>query len=282
METTLSNEEPKEAGTQEGLRRQACRRSHFCPGLGLALLGHPLLGMLGIVAALLPALAILYLTFASGAPALWLFIAGLLVYLVFYALEQFLCGRIAIRPEGQQNVLARKPINVCVGAYLVYVAALCIGLFNLGVKQLQGQGMTPTVLPGERFLYRKYIYPEDLRAGHLVLFQTAADSGWGQGGDEVLGRILAVPGDRLAIAAGHYVVNGKQEAAVAPVGAYRPRLEIPQAPATLIVPPNCYFIVQDNAQDSLDSRILSWARKPDLIATRALLLSRREFGKELE
>jgi len=248
----------------------------------LALLGHPLLGMVGLVAALLPALAILYLTFASGTPALWIFIATLLVTLVFYALEQFLCGRISMRPEGQQSFLARKPINVCVGAYLAYLVALCIGLFNVGVKQLQGQGMAPTVLPGERFLYRKYVYPEDLRAGHLVLFQTSADSGWGHGGDEVLGRILAVPGDRLAIAAGHYLVNGKQEAAVAPVGAYRPKLEIPLAPATLTVPPNCYFIVQDNAQDSFDSRVLSWARKPDLIATRALLLSRRDFGKELE
>jgi hypothetical protein len=57
METTLSNEEPRQAGTEEGLRRQACRRSHFCPGLRLALLGHPLLGMVGVVTALVPALA---------------------------------------------------------------------------------------------------------------------------------------------------------------------------------------------------------------------------------
>ena len=79
-----------------------------------------------------------------------------------------------------------------------------------------------------------------------------------------------------------YLVNGKRTVPVGPLGGLRPSLAIPKAPQVSTVPAGCYFIVQDNSQNSFDSRVLSWARESDLIGTRAIVLIGHDFGKEVE
>ena len=98
----------------------------------------------------------------------------------------------------------------------------------------------------------------------------------------VVARILAIPGDELSVQGGHYLVNGKRTVPASPLGKFRPSLEIPQAPKALTAPPGCYFIVQDDSQNSFDSRVLSWARESNLVATRAIVVIGHAFGKEVE
>jgi len=95
-------------------------------------------------------------------------------------------------------------------------------------------------------------------------------------------RILAIPGHELSVEGDHYLVNGKRTVPVSPLGKYRPTIEIPQAPKALTIPAGCYFIVQDNPQNSFDSRVLSWAKDSDLIGTRAIVLIGHAFGKEVK
>ena len=141
--------------------------------------------------------------------------------------------------------------------------------------------MAPTILPGERILYSKYAQETDLLPEHLIAFRTSKESAWGKGGDVVIARILAAPGDRLAVEHDHYVVNNQRRAEVAPTGRFAPVIDVGALPKETTVPPNCFFVVQDTASQSFDSRVLSWARKENVIATKLFLVSRRGFGKSL-
>ena len=80
----------------EHLRRQARKRSHFWPGSGFALLGHPGLACAGTATiALMPA-ALLVLALAFRPFYIWSFIASMVIYLCFYAAEQIMCRSVAI------------------------------------------------------------------------------------------------------------------------------------------------------------------------------------------
>jgi signal peptidase I len=152
----------------------------------------------------------------------------------------------------------------------------------MGSMRIGGQGMMPTLISGDILLYRNHVFREDLHPDHLVFFRTSADSAWGNGGDLVVARILATPGDELSVLGGHFLVNGKRALPASPLGKFRSSLEIPPPPKSLRVPPGCYFVVQDDPKNSFDSRVLSWAREPKLVATRAIVLTGHAFGKEVE
>jgi signal peptidase I len=230
----------------EQLRRQARWRSHFWPGSGFALLGHPVLAFIGTATiALMPATLFCF-TFSFRAFFIWAFLASVVIYLCFYCAEQLICRSIAIYPGGDKRFLSKFLIPLCAVGYVALLGVLVFCFLSVSTLQIVGQGMTPTLLPGEMLLYKKHVFPEDLRPGHLVFFRTSPDSAWGKGGDLVVARILAQPGQELSIEGDHYVLDGQRTVPVAPLGTNRPALEIPRAPEGLTVPPGCYFIVQDN------------------------------------
>jgi signal peptidase I len=213
---------------------------------------------------------------------IWSLLASMVIYLCFYLAEQKMCRTVAIYPGGDKQLLSRFLIPLCVAGYVGLVGMIVVCFLNVGTLRIGGQGMTPTLVPGDILLFNKFVFQQDLRPGHIVFFRTSPDSTWGRGGDLVVARILAQPGHELSVEGGHYVVNGKRTAQVAPLGANRPSLEIPQAPQALTVPVGCYFIVQDNPPNSFDSRVLSWARESDLTGTRAIILIGSAFAKEVE
>jgi signal peptidase I len=266
----------------EQLRRQARWRSHFWPGSGFALLGHPVLALIGTATiALMPATLICF-SFTFRPFFIWAFLASVVIYLFFYGAEQLLCRSIVIYPDGDKRFLSRFLIPLCSVGYVAVLGVLVFCFLSVSTLQIVGPGMTPTLRPGELLLYKKKVFPEDLRPGHLVFFRTSPASAWGKGGDLVVARILAQPGQELSMEADHYILDGQRSVPVAPLGANRPALEIPLAPEALTVPPGCYFIVQDNPQNSFDSRVLSWAKESDVIGTRAIIVIGHAFGREME
>ena len=98
----------------------------------------------------------------------------------------------------------------------------------------------------------------------------------------MIGRVLAIPGDAIAIRGTRYQVNGKETVEVSPIGSHRVVLDIPESPARTTVPSDCFFIVQVQPSKALDSRTLSWAKRQDIVATNLWLLSRRALGQALE
>jgi hypothetical protein len=99
----------------------------------------------------------------------------------------------------------------------------------------------------------------------------------------VLGRILAAPGDTIAILAGHYQVNGKDTGReVSPLGQYPVVVDIPDAPEHVTVPADCYFVSQEQRSNALDSRTISWAWRQNILATKLWLASSRGLIKALQ
>jgi signal peptidase I len=212
----------------------------------------------------------------------WLAIGLLLGLIILWVVELIALGRIQIRPSGESSVFSRHFVLECVLTYAgALVAAVCL-LVNFGSLVTRGEGMSPLVDPGERLLYHKRVVATDLVPGKVFTFGVAPDSSWGRPGDVVLARILAGPGDKLAISQGHYQLNGKAVGVeVSPAGQFQVVVNVPEAPAQITVPPDCYFVVQEQPPKALDSRTLSWARRQDVIATKLWLVSPRGLGKPL-
>jgi signal peptidase I len=225
---------------------------------------------------------LLGLVFSFRSFFLWSLLASFVIYLCYYVAEQTMCRSIAVNPGGDKKLLSKFFVPICAAGYAGLIGLPIICLFGVGVFRIGGAGMTPTLLSGELLLYKKHVFQKDLHSGHLLFFRTSTESAWGKGGDVIVARILAIPGQELSIEGDHYLVDGKRAATVAPLGKYRPALEIPQAPQVLTVPDGCYFIVQDNPQNSFDSRVLSWAKESDVLATKAFVIIGRAFGKEVE
>jgi signal peptidase I len=127
--------------------------------------------------------------------------------------------------------------------------------------------MNPTLKPNELFVYYKRVDPETVLPASVVVFKNANDSGWGRPGSLVVSRILAGPGDRLAMDGDYYVVNGSRAWRVAAVGERNICIDVPPAPAALVVPDGCYFTVQNTPAQGLDSRVLCWLRKEKIVSS---------------
>jgi signal peptidase I len=147
---------------------------------------------------------------------------------------------------------------------------------------MAGTGMSPALPRGERVLYKRQVFQEDLRTGRFIVFKVSGESKWGIKDSLIAARILAQPGDTISIDGSHYLVNGKTSAPVGTLAGYDPVVDVPQAPQSLTVPAGCWFVVQDEAPDSFDSRVLSWAKEGNVVATRAIVIIGHGFGREVE
>jgi signal peptidase I len=144
----------------------------------------------------------------------------------------------------------------CSAHWLCLGIALVLLLTRFGSVQLAGSGMAPTLGKGERAVYHRRVDPERLNRGTVILYRLSSHSAWGTAGWLVVSRILAVPGDRLSIREGQYLVNGESGPPVGETGQYAPVIQVPLAPAALTVPENRYFIVQDDPANGLDRRVV--------------------------
>lgn len=253
----------------------------MCPGAGFALLGRAKLAVSAFLTSLALLGAIAWLMVRPGPAALWACLALFVPTIVLWLVEQFVIKRSVAQPS--------KP-KFLVGGFLLATAAVWLAsafivlLFStrFGSLQVAGPGMAPTISKGERLLYAKRIVPERLRRGMVILFRVSDRSAWRKPGSLAISRILGVPGDRLSIREGAYLVNGKVAAEVGVTGQYKPVVEIPIAPETLIVPEGRFFIVQDLPSGGFDSRVLSWVETDDVVSSQLYRLNARRFLNEVQ
>jgi signal peptidase I len=171
---------------------------------------------------------------------------------------------------------------------LVAIVAVAIGLalliqaFVIKPYQIPSPSMVPTLEVGQRVLVNRFIYHlKDPEVGDIVVFHppTGATGGGPECGarhsshqacpapsakesdQNFIKRIVALPGDKLAIKDGHPVVNGveAQENFINPC-----RAGTSSVPCNLrkpiTIPPNDYFMMGDNRGKSDDSRL--WGPVP--------------------
>jgi signal peptidase I len=165
----------------------------------------------------------------------------------------------------------RAPLPFSLGARLAalaaapLLAALAIRLWALEPFEVASESMLPTLRVGDRLLVNKLATPE---RGDVVVFE--------RGGERLVKRIVALPGERVAVRGGRVLVNGVPapewptgglhvDAEGRALAGWREQLggvehatlddpEERGAECEAAVPANHYYVLGDNRDHSADSR----------------------------
>jgi signal peptidase I len=160
------------------------------------------------------------------------------------------------------------------------VVALFFITFSFQPFRIPSASMEPTLLVGDFLLVDKQIThdppllpPSSLHRGDVIVFHDPIDPT-----QHLVKRIIAIPGDRIRLRAGRVILNGQplDEPYTVYRGAsrntYRDNFPNAQTPDSdvdanwwiqlrtlvnhgdLVVPPESFFVLGDNRNDSLDSR----------------------------
>ena len=134
---------------------------------------------------------------------------------------------------------------------------LIVYLFFMQPHQVNGRSMFPTFNSGDYLLTNKISYRVgDPQMGDVVVFHAPEQANCPTGtGCDFIKRVIAVPGDTIALHDNHYYVNG-----IAISESYIPE-DFKSLPGkfidgrTVTMGPDEYFVSGDNREYSSDSRV---------------------------
>lgn len=146
-----------------------------------------------------------------------------------------------------------QPIGIAVA-----LAALVRGAVH--IYSIPSASMSPTLEVGDRIVVTRYFGARPER-GHVIVFQSPRDER-----ELLVKRVIGVPGDLIdarlgRVRIGEHTIPEAYVLREAATGAIEPQL----------IPANCYYVLGDNRDESLDSR--SWGLVPrDRVVGRARLV----------
>jgi signal peptidase I len=252
------------------LRRTARRRCGFLAGSGLAYLGYPWAAWLGLLAAVAFVGGTVAFAVRFEPTSAWVALGGLAVGGALTLLEYLAVAVVPVRAGHGGDWVSRHFLAVCLAVYAAGVGALVPLVLLVRPWIVPTEAMAPALTQGAWLLRQRPLGPPEMAPGRLVVFRPPAEAtGW-RSGEQFLSRVLAGPGDQLAVNAGRYEVNGHSANAVSETGGREIVLVVPLAPETLTVPDGCWFVAPDNPDAAPDGRVLGWVRPGDVIATRFL------------
>lgn len=145
---------------------------------------------------------------------------------------------------------------------------LVVYLFFMQPHQVNGQSMEPTFLSGEYVLTDKVSYQTGKpQRGDIVVFHAPEAAGCPAGtGCDFIKRILAVPGDSIAVGDNEIIVNGQTlpEPYIPPENITQAG-EFTRGGREVYLGDDEYFVVGDNRQFSSDSRVWGPISKSDIV-----------------
>jgi signal peptidase I len=164
------------------------------------------------------------------------------------------------REGGVRNVV--EWVVIIGGAFLV---AFVVKTFLIQAFFIPSGSMLPTLHEDDRVLVNKLSYDlHDVNRGDLVVFERPEGQTSGQIRD-LIKRVVGLPGERIESRGGRVYIDGQLlEEPYLEDGAQTTNLE-PQT-----VPDGHVFVMGDNRDDSMDSRVFS-AIDEDLIVGRAFV-----------
>ncbi len=149
---------------------------------------------------------------------------------------------------------------------IAIILALLIRTFIVQAFKIPSGSMIPTLLVGDHILVWKIIYGikipftdrylihfQDPEKGDIIVFKFPKDEG-----KDFIKRVIGVPGDQIEIKDKKVYVNG--ELSDEPYAIHREPHIMPEEfqprdnHRPITVPPNSYFVMGDNRDQSLDSR----------------------------
>jgi signal peptidase I len=180
----------------------------------------------------------------------------------------------ARRAAGRGRVLAETAALVVAAVLL----ALSVRTFGYQTFWIPSTSMVPTLQKGDRILVQKAFFNwHDLHRGDIVVFaRPPRDHCGGAADDDLVKRIIALPGQTIYSAGNTLYVNGRPLAEP-----YLPRIDplgppIPDASRLhpFRVPAGDFYVLGDNRQISCDSRFWGPIKGSSIVGRVVLLLWR--------
>jgi signal peptidase I len=132
---------------------------------------------------------------------------------------------------------------------LIISFALVFGFvrpFVVEAFYIPSESMVPTLEVGDRVLANKFIYRfTEPERGDIVVFKSVEG-----GEDDLIKRVVGIPGDKISVKNGTLLVNGKPQKEPY----VNKRFPDRSFAAPTKVPPNHVFVMGDNRANSRDSR----------------------------
>lgn len=148
------------------------------------------------------------------------------------------------------------------------VLALGFHTFVAELRSIPSESMSPTLAVGDRLIVEKLSYDiHPPRRGDIVVFKAPPELIKQTLKDDLIKRVIGVPGDVIAIKQGKVYVNGS--ALSEPYLAERP--DYGYGPAT--VPVDQYFVLGDNRNHSYDSHAWGFVPRRNIIGHAAFRLA---------
>lgn len=158
--------------------------------------------------------------------------------------------RAKAREAGEGRKRKRTVVGMVIEIVVIVAAAFAIAMlvqfFLIKPFTIHQVSMEPTLVEGDRILINRVAYHlRDPRSGDVVVFDSPVDES-----EDLVKRIVAVAGDRVAIRDGDLYVNGvAQEELYLLSQDFRG--ELPE----LTIPSGRVFVMGDNRDNSGDSRV---------------------------
>lgn len=164
---------------------------------------------------------------------------------------------------------------------IAFVLAMILRTFVVQAFYIPSSSMEDTLLINDMLLANKFIYyfVEPVR-GDIVIFRNQENAPQDSGKDFIIKRVVGGPGDRLQIKNGELYVNGQrldepyikekcQHDWIRDIHASRdPRNGYPLLTGSadeITVPPDHYFVMGDNRNNSRDSRWFGFLPRKDIV-----------------
>jgi signal peptidase I len=153
--------------------------------------------------------------------------------------------------------VAREVIETVVLTVVVFLVVN----FAVNPFSVDGPSMQPGLVTGDRVMVNKLAYDfGGPSRGDVIVFHPPSDPG-----QVYVKRVIGVPGDHISVTASAVIVNGHtlREPYIATLDPSAP--ENASVLPGIKLGPNQYFVMGDNRQNSIDSRLFGYVPRANII-----------------
>jgi signal peptidase I len=141
---------------------------------------------------------------------------------------------------------------------IAFILSLVLRTWVIEGRYVPSTSMLPTIRVNDRLMVNKFIYHfKDPQPGDIIVFRPPDSIG---AKDDYVKRLIAVPGDKVEIKNGQLYINNQ----IQDEPYLKASMNYQFGPVT--VPPDSYFVMGDNRNNSFDSHLWgTWLTRDHLV-----------------